>query len=229
LGASAYATGDHVAFRGAPDLHTAAHEAAHVVQQRAGVARKALDGGAADSFEQHADRVADAVVGGQSAEPLLDQVAGQGASAPAATIQRKGDPDAEEEAAAPAHETYEPTWDEVVAAAKDDEAAMAMLDVAWIDGLSGDLREQIDGSFTVGKEHAAIAVIQKKQAAAIEKKFAADKKAVEKETKERLGPKAKKAELQADADYQSAMTALGTKHDQDIAKVQADAQTEVAG
>ncbi|HEY0993227.1 MAG TPA: DUF4157 domain-containing protein, partial [Kofleriaceae bacterium] len=45
LGATAYATGDHVAFRGAPDLHTAAHEAAHVVQQRAGVARKAIDGG----------------------------------------------------------------------------------------------------------------------------------------------------------------------------------------
>jgi len=229
LGATAYATGDHVAFRGAPDLHTAAHEAAHVVQQRAGVARKAIDGGAGDSFEQHADRVADAVVGGRSAEPLLDQVAGQGASAPAATIQRKGDPDAEEEAAAPAHETYEPTWDEVVAAAKDDEAAMAMLDVAWIDGLSGDLREQIDGSFTVGKEHAAIAVIKKKQAAAIEKKFAADKKDLEKETKARLGPKAKKADIQGDAGYQTSMTDLGTKHDQDIAKVEADAAAEVAG
>src|SRR5690606_1217797 len=37
LGASAYATGDRVAFAGAPSLHTAAHEAAHVVQQRAGV------------------------------------------------------------------------------------------------------------------------------------------------------------------------------------------------
>src|SRR6185503_20955602 len=140
MNAQAYATGDRVAFRGAPDLHTAAHEAAHVVQQRAGVARKAIDGGAGDSFEQHADRVADAVVGGQSAEPLLDQVAGQGASAPAATIQRKGDPDAEQDAAAPAHEAYEPTWDEVVAAAKDDEAALAILDVAWIDGLSSDLR-----------------------------------------------------------------------------------------
>ncbi len=38
IGAEAYATGEHVAFRGAPDLHTAAHEAAHVVQQRASVA-----------------------------------------------------------------------------------------------------------------------------------------------------------------------------------------------
>ncbi|HVV82439.1 MAG TPA: DUF4157 domain-containing protein, partial [Kofleriaceae bacterium] len=35
IGARAYATGDDVAFGGAPDLHTAAHEAAHVVQQRA--------------------------------------------------------------------------------------------------------------------------------------------------------------------------------------------------
>jgi hypothetical protein len=37
IGARAYATGDSVAFASAPDLHTAAHEAAHIVQQRAGV------------------------------------------------------------------------------------------------------------------------------------------------------------------------------------------------
>jgi len=37
LGASAYAVGDRVGFAASPDLHTAAHEAAHVVQQRAGV------------------------------------------------------------------------------------------------------------------------------------------------------------------------------------------------
>jgi hypothetical protein len=35
MGAEAYATGNHVVFGGAPDLHTAAHEAAHVVQQQA--------------------------------------------------------------------------------------------------------------------------------------------------------------------------------------------------
>ncbi|MEL6181984.1 MAG: DUF4157 domain-containing protein, partial [Myxococcota bacterium] len=34
IGARAYATGNHVAFASSPDLHTAAHEAAHVVQQR---------------------------------------------------------------------------------------------------------------------------------------------------------------------------------------------------
>mgnify|MGYP002064701929 CR=1 FL=1 len=32
MGAKAYATGNHVAFQQQPDLHTAAHEAAHVVQ-----------------------------------------------------------------------------------------------------------------------------------------------------------------------------------------------------
>ena len=37
IGATAYATGNDIAFASAPDLHTAAHEAAHVVQQRAGV------------------------------------------------------------------------------------------------------------------------------------------------------------------------------------------------
>ncbi len=31
LGAQAYATGDAVAFKQSPDLHTSAHEAAHVV------------------------------------------------------------------------------------------------------------------------------------------------------------------------------------------------------
>jgi Domain of unknown function (DUF4157) len=34
MGARAYAAGDHVAFDEAPDLHTAAHEAAHVVHSR---------------------------------------------------------------------------------------------------------------------------------------------------------------------------------------------------
>src|SRR5688500_4228016 len=40
MGSTAYATGNKVAFADAPDLHTAAHEAAHVVQQRGGVQLK---------------------------------------------------------------------------------------------------------------------------------------------------------------------------------------------
>ncbi|HEV7559139.1 MAG TPA: DUF4157 domain-containing protein, partial [Kofleriaceae bacterium] len=79
LGARAYAFGDDVAFGKAPDLHTAAHEAAHVVQQRAGVA---LAGGTADDvYERHADAVADVVVRGGSAETMLDSFAGRGATA----------------------------------------------------------------------------------------------------------------------------------------------------
>ncbi|MCA9517484.1 MAG: DUF4157 domain-containing protein, partial [Myxococcales bacterium] len=93
MGANAYATGNHVAFKGAPDLHTAAHEAAHVVQQRGGVA---LDGGVGkvgDSYEQHADAVADKVVKGESAEGLLDAMGGGGAggSVQQKAVQREGD------------------------------------------------------------------------------------------------------------------------------------------
>lgn len=82
IGAQAYATGTDIAF-GAEgvDLHTAAHEAAHVVQQRAGVHLSGGVGQAGDPYEQHADAVADLVVSGQSAEPLLDAFAGSGGSA----------------------------------------------------------------------------------------------------------------------------------------------------
>ena len=70
MGAQAFATGNHVAFAGTPDLHTAAHEAAHVVQQRGGVHLKGGVGEAGDTYEQHADAVADKVVRGESAEAL---------------------------------------------------------------------------------------------------------------------------------------------------------------
>ncbi len=76
IGAQAYAMGDHVAFAGTPDLHTAAHEAAHVVQQRGGVQLKGGVGEVGDPYERHADAVADLVVQGQSAEALLDEHAG---------------------------------------------------------------------------------------------------------------------------------------------------------
>jgi hypothetical protein len=72
IGARAFAYGDRVAFDGAPDLHTAAHEAAHVVQQRAGVQLKDDQGSPGDAFERHADAVADRIVRRQSAEALLD-------------------------------------------------------------------------------------------------------------------------------------------------------------
>jgi hypothetical protein len=72
MGAEAYTTGEQVAFAGTPSLHTAAHEAAHVIQQRAGVHLKGGVGEVGDPYERHADAVADAVVQGKSSEALLD-------------------------------------------------------------------------------------------------------------------------------------------------------------
>ncbi|MBK7540066.1 MAG: DUF4157 domain-containing protein [Myxococcales bacterium] len=78
IGAEAYATGSSVAFREAPSLHTAAHEAAHVVQQRAGVHLLGGVGQAGDAYEQNADAVADRVVAGKSAADLLPKAGGGG-------------------------------------------------------------------------------------------------------------------------------------------------------
>jgi hypothetical protein len=96
LGASAFARGDQIAFAGAPDLHTAAHEAAHVVQQRAGVHLAGGVGREGDPYERHADEVADAVVAGESAEPILARMAGPDAvdsAAPGDAVQRRARPD----------------------------------------------------------------------------------------------------------------------------------------
>ena len=87
IGARAYATGRNVAFAGAPDLHTAAHEAAHVVQQRGTVQLKGGIGEAGDSYERHADAVADRVVQGAPAGDLLDQVASPRAGSSAGGVQ----------------------------------------------------------------------------------------------------------------------------------------------
>ena len=95
MGAAAFATGNSVAFQQAPDLHTAAHEAAHVVQQAQGVSLYGGVGEAGDAHERHADAVADRVVAGQSAAGLLGDAPAPGAGKSAA-VQRK-----EEAAAAP--------------------------------------------------------------------------------------------------------------------------------
>jgi hypothetical protein len=103
LGAEAYATGDSVAFANAPSLHLAAHEAAHVVQQRAGVSLKSGMGEVGDAYERHADAVADAVVAGRSAEALLDNgpgASGGGGAVMGHAIQRK-EPDGAPAAPAP--------------------------------------------------------------------------------------------------------------------------------
>ncbi len=88
IGAEAYAHGDQIAFAQSPDLHTAAHEAAHVVQQSQGVNLYGGVGQAGDAHERNADAVADRVVKGESAEDLLGPVSENRASA-APAVQRK--------------------------------------------------------------------------------------------------------------------------------------------
>ena len=104
INAEAYATGTSAAFsKISPDLHTAAHEAAHLIQQQGGVQLKGGIGGLNDEYERHADAVADNVVAGQSAEILLDDYASkrsqpqQNSSTSANVIQGKFDlPDSSE-------------------------------------------------------------------------------------------------------------------------------------
>jgi hypothetical protein len=79
IDATAFTTGDHVAFADKPSLRTAAHEAAHVIQQRDGVQLEGGVGAAGDRYERHADAVADQVVQGNSAEALLDEHLGESA------------------------------------------------------------------------------------------------------------------------------------------------------
>ncbi len=89
LGALAYASGDAVAFAQSPDLHLAAHEAAHVVQQRGGVRLAGGVGREGDEYERNADQVADAVVRGESAQPLLDAYAHRGSGGGSAVQLRR--------------------------------------------------------------------------------------------------------------------------------------------
>src|SRR5262249_50242869 len=72
LGAEAFARGSEVTFARTPSLHTVAHEAAHIIQQRAGVEIVGGIGREGDLYERHADQVANRVARGQSSEDLLD-------------------------------------------------------------------------------------------------------------------------------------------------------------
>jgi hypothetical protein len=90
IGALAYTVGNDVAFRMAPDLHIAAHEAAHVIQQRGGVNLNGGIGHAGDRHEQNAECVAKEVVWGHSSEALLDGYERSGA--PERAVQRLDQP-----------------------------------------------------------------------------------------------------------------------------------------
>jgi hypothetical protein len=102
IGARAYATGDRVAFASAPDRALAAHEAAHIVQQRAGVSLSGGVGAAGDPYERHADEVAAAFARGESAEPILDRMPTGGGSTVQRAVQRKEEPGPDPDDAAPA-------------------------------------------------------------------------------------------------------------------------------
>lgn len=84
LGAEAYATGGHIVFGSAPSMRTAAHEAAHAIQQQQGV--KLPEGVSApdDHYEKQADAIAERVVRGESSQSLLDQNRGAHSPSPAA-------------------------------------------------------------------------------------------------------------------------------------------------
>jgi len=91
MGASAFAADGHAVFDSEPDLHTAAHEAAHVVQQDQGVNLYGGVGQAGDGYEQQADAVADRVVAGQSSADLLGGPS-KGSSGKGGAVQRKEAP-----------------------------------------------------------------------------------------------------------------------------------------
>ncbi|WP_426752914.1 eCIS core domain-containing protein [Myxococcus sp. Y35] len=76
MGAHAFTMGNRIAFRAPPDLRLAAHEAAHAVQQQAGVQLHDGVGHPGDPYERQADEAADAVVRGETAEPILNRTVG---------------------------------------------------------------------------------------------------------------------------------------------------------
>ncbi|HEY5958112.1 MAG TPA: DUF4157 domain-containing protein, partial [Polyangiaceae bacterium] len=88
LGALGYTMGERIAFRSAPDVKLAAHEAAHVVQQRAGVtlSSSAMDRGHNDPYERTADKAAERILNCEPAKELTDS---GGSTAPASiAVQR---------------------------------------------------------------------------------------------------------------------------------------------
>lgn len=98
-GSSAFTRNDRILFKQAPDLHTAAHEAAHIIQQRSGLGLPGGIGRSGDCHEQNADAVADAVAAGTSAERLLQPYGGRQGT-PSTQIQFQGGSDAATAAAA---------------------------------------------------------------------------------------------------------------------------------
>jgi hypothetical protein len=81
MGSLAYTAGHHVGFADEPDVRLAAHEAAHVVQQRSGAKLPGGVGRPGDAYEQQADQVAEITARGGSAEHILDRQISTGETA----------------------------------------------------------------------------------------------------------------------------------------------------
>lgn len=88
MGAQAFAYGNSIAFTRSPSLYEAAHEAAHVVQQRSGRVPSGSVSEPGDRHEALADQVASRVVSGQSATDLLPSAAPNGTGGGAPSVQR---------------------------------------------------------------------------------------------------------------------------------------------
>ena len=80
LESNAFTVEGRVAFSQQPDLRQAAHEATHALQQQRGLVPAGSVSRPGDGFERQADRVADQVVAGRSAEDELDSMQGGGGS-----------------------------------------------------------------------------------------------------------------------------------------------------
>ena len=136
LDAEGFSSTGRIAFEGRPDLYTQAHEAAHGVQQAALGGSMKLEGGigaAGDRYECHADKVADAVVAGRDAQPILDRLAPQSTAVAAgfvnagAPVQMADDPTKEKEDLAAGKgkkkKTGKPSQEEITAMRAAKEAA----------------------------------------------------------------------------------------------------------
>lgn len=90
VGKDAYTQGNLIVFPDEPDLRTAAHEAAHYVQQAQGLAPAGGAGKPGDSFEKQAQAVAEKVVAGQPAAGLLDPAPAGEAAGGAPKVAKQG-------------------------------------------------------------------------------------------------------------------------------------------
>jgi hypothetical protein len=243
MSAEAYATGNRIVFAGAPTLHTAAHEAAHVVQQRANVQLQGGVGKAGDSFEKHADAVADRVVQGKSAVDLLNVFGSRNSSAPT-RVQLKPD----DKAAKPTDKTKakgeikpklaapevmppqeDPAARHLTMEQASDPNSAKDVDTEWIDSLPKYVQAEIDGAFSDKAAGEAVDKAAKTDAGlkTIETETNAAIAALKAETRTRLqngNAKARISETQvtADAIYQKGLQSIADLKTQRIATRKAE-------